>query len=300
MTHTWTGVEKRQRKLWAGISAQLQRAICFGCFTRLTAHQSWEPHATVCLRYILSCFAPLGLQKEFRVCQQIFLHFCSLALDKSERKDPLLQTESCAGMAVELTQAVLHLSYISWLLPSRKVLIAQSGQIKHPDSWMSLCQLYHSMWCCNNLANCFQADEIEAAAIALLDHQCSWWDWNTHRFSSAGALWKRLPKGNCSKAPVNLSGSVLFKIKGSRSVSPRNTTQKQDKSSNVNSKSPTESTSYVWLNCKGLAHKTSLGNEELSACRHLDVFYNGKSFLNQKPGLHCLSSYMCDLERNAW
>lgn len=178
MIHTWTAVEKGQRKPWARISAQLHRTICFGCFTRFTkAHQSWEHHATVCLRYISSCFAPLGLQKEFWVCQQIFLQFYSSALDKSEReRSSSADGELCWDGSGAHTGSPAPLSYIPWLLPSREVLIARSGQIKHPDSWTGLCQLYHSMWCCNNLANCFQADKIKAAAMALLDHQCSWWD----------------------------------------------------------------------------------------------------------------------------
>lgn len=96
MVHAWAGKEKRQGEPQAGISAQPHSAICFGCFMRLTAHRSWEPGATVCLRCISSCFAPLGQQKAFWVCQLIFLDFCSSALDRAEgERSPLF----CRGRA---------------------------------------------------------------------------------------------------------------------------------------------------------------------------------------------------------
>lgn len=93
MVHAWTGIEKRQGESQAGISAQLHRAICFSCFTHLRAHRSWEPDATVCLRCISSCFAPLGQQKTVWVCQQTFLYFCFLALGWAERERSPLPAE---------------------------------------------------------------------------------------------------------------------------------------------------------------------------------------------------------------
>lgn len=82
-----------------GISARLHRPICFSCFTWLTVHRSQESSTTVGLRWILSCFAPLGQQKAFWVCQQILLYFCSLALDRAESEwpPPLLQRQKFMG-----------------------------------------------------------------------------------------------------------------------------------------------------------------------------------------------------------
>lgn len=86
MVHARTGIEKRQGEAQAGISAQLHRARCFGCFIHLRAYRSWEPDATVCWRCISSCFAPLWQQKTVWVCQQIFYYFCFLALSWAEKE----------------------------------------------------------------------------------------------------------------------------------------------------------------------------------------------------------------------
>lgn len=119
----WTSTEKRQGETQAGISAWLNRPICFSCFTWLTVHRSQESSTIVGLRRILICFAPLGWQKAFWVCQQIFLYFCSLALDRAESEwHPSSSAEAeIHGQGWQLQR--LHTLAVT----SREVSIAQSS-----------------------------------------------------------------------------------------------------------------------------------------------------------------------------
>lgn len=190
---------------------------------------------------------------------------------------------SCAEAQLQLSQAPSPDSALP--LTSRDASIApSSGKLSIQTLGWAPRQLYQSVHCRNYPANCFQDDEIRAAAAASLDHQCSWWGWNIPSSASAGAFIKVPTQGKVLQDPHWILGVPGVPATWNLDLSP-----------NINSQFSTRSMPYVWSHCKGLSHKTMLGNQELSACRHLDVFYNEKSCLNQRPHLHCLSNHIWDL-----
>lgn len=82
-----------------------------------------------CLRWIWRCIAPLGQQKAFWVHQQIYLHFCSLALARMQKEESpaLLQGKGecywgmgALGAAPACTGNVVALIYLPWMLPAGK------------------------------------------------------------------------------------------------------------------------------------------------------------------------------------
>lgn len=95
--------------------------------------------------------------------------------ESRQGKIPALgQRYSCAGGTgqLRLTQALGHDSALAGT--SREVSIApSSGKLNIQTLGWAQRQLYQSVHCRNYPANCFQADEIRAAAAASLDHQCN-------------------------------------------------------------------------------------------------------------------------------
>lgn len=202
------------------------------------------------------------------MCQQRVLRLCSLALEGAGRERLLFWVQ--VGLSWGLQSHGLWPCLSPAWYQQGHLIAPSSGRLSIQTPGWAQRQLYRSVHCRNYPANCFQADEIWAAAAAGPDHQRSRWGWNIRSLVSAGVYQSARTRESATRSPPNALGSVIFKINMERQ--PLTATWKSDPSPKLDSKFSTRSILYVWSHCKGLPHKTVLGKGELSACRHFDVF----------------------------
>lgn len=187
--HAWTGIEKRQGEFRAGISGRnLSPATQSNVFRVLcTAHRAQKlcaPYNCLSKVYFELFCTDLTAQSTLSMPAKGFA-VCSLALGRAGRGGFLSLGSGTAVLGA--WGSCSSRGSRPWLSPgsySRDHSTApSSGKLSIQTLGWAQRQLCQSVRCRNYPANCFQADEIRAAAAASLAHQCSWWGWNSHSFS---------------------------------------------------------------------------------------------------------------------